>query len=205
MSSPYNGYSPEERQASCPVQARARKAGVLAPDPEVGCEMCGRKYGYLCPHLEDYDRCVSDAHHLCVFCHMTLHCRFWRPNTWLRLVWHLTYEKGYEPPYYKHGGQYFSNIKKRPDHDFEDRVLDEHKVHWWQYLRMEEIDFRALKAAGDPHVKDITHPENPEIDLVYNLTDGYDVPTESPAYLKKKLKEEQEKLQRQFDWGDLGH
>jgi hypothetical protein len=78
----YNGWSPDERLATLPVQKAAIAAGQLAR-PE-SCSICGsHKEVWL--HDERYDRPL-EAYHVCRRCHRTLHARFADPASWADLV-----------------------------------------------------------------------------------------------------------------------
>jgi ribosomal protein L40E len=86
----YNGFSPEARRATLPIQKQAIAEGTLAK-PEV-CSVCGFRNGdapwpenSVWLHDEDYRRPL-DAHPICRRCHGVLHRRFVTPEPWLDLV-----------------------------------------------------------------------------------------------------------------------
>jgi len=85
----YNGWSPEERRATLPIQRAALKAGEMA-SPE-RCSICGfdgssmEDGNRLELHDERYDEPLS-AYPICRRCHRILHARFERPARWKRLV-----------------------------------------------------------------------------------------------------------------------
>jgi hypothetical protein len=88
--SPYNGFSPDERRATLPVQRAAILAGKM-PKPSQ-CSICGftsesdpASNNRVTLHDENYDRTL-EAYPVCRHCHRTLHARFNRPNPWLRLI-----------------------------------------------------------------------------------------------------------------------
>jgi hypothetical protein len=86
----YNGFSPEERRASIPLQRVAMKTGRM-PKPS-RCTICGfighpdpahsNRLGW---HNETYDTPLV-AHQICRWCHGALHGRFDRSARWLALV-----------------------------------------------------------------------------------------------------------------------
>ena len=84
----YNGWSPEQRRATSPVQIAAVRSGML-PYPS-RCSICSVQ-GYrgssnpVWLHDEDYADPLA-AHPICRRCHRTLHERFDHPEPWLSLV-----------------------------------------------------------------------------------------------------------------------
>jgi hypothetical protein len=87
---PYNGYSPEERAASSPIQNRAVRTGRMVHPTT--CSVCGfsdpanpKGRGYIFAHLEDYRRPL-ETHPACKACHAALHARFSDPARWLRIA-----------------------------------------------------------------------------------------------------------------------
>lgn len=86
----YNGFSPDQRRATLPIQKQAISDGLI-PKPTT-CSICGFRNGdapwaedSVWLHDEDYDRPL-EAYHICRLCHGTLHRRFERPEPWLALV-----------------------------------------------------------------------------------------------------------------------
>jgi hypothetical protein len=87
----YNGWSPEERTATNPVQQAAIRSG-RQPRP-TSCSVCGcfgnkadwRAIDAVWFHNERYDRPL-DVYPICRRCHWTLHSRFDDPQPWLDLV-----------------------------------------------------------------------------------------------------------------------
>lgn len=84
----YNGWSPEERIATLPVQREAILSGAIAKPST--CSICGitprdgsRNSVWL--HDENYAEPLA-AYHVCRKCHRTLHDRFEQPEPWLILV-----------------------------------------------------------------------------------------------------------------------
>ena len=121
----YNGFTPDERFASIPIQNDALRRGVIKQP--VGCSICGfskpndfKGQGYIFMHLESYSSPL-DIYPACKRCHAVLHARFVTPERWLEIVrahfqegawftkltmnpasqwqlYHLTYPKGLPPP-----------------------------------------------------------------------------------------------------------
>ena len=84
----YNGWSPEERLATVPIQREAIRSGKLAkPDT---CSICGARHGDdpanpVWLHDEKYDEPLT-AYSICRVCHRVLHNRFDLPEPWLALI-----------------------------------------------------------------------------------------------------------------------
>jgi len=86
----YNGWSPEQRLATLPVQRAALKAGaLLAP---TCCSVCGfdpreqpSAANRVWLHDEDYGDPLA-AYAICRRCHWALHERFDDPQPWLAIV-----------------------------------------------------------------------------------------------------------------------
>ena len=162
MSRPYNGFSVKERQLGSKAQNWAKKDGIVFGTV---CEMCGQEQGVVVPHAEDYDRCISDAHPMCVHCHMSLHNRFDNPSRWLWLVRMVTSSNYRSEPWWDFQAYFRAEpyFKKYPEVT---PLAEEEKKHWWQHLAMEEIDLRKLP---EEEQMKITHPRNPEVDEKYSL------------------------------------
>ena len=84
----YNGWSPEERSATIPIQQEAIRTGVILKPTT--CSICGTtpEPGSRNPvwlHDENYADPLA-AFHICRRCHLTLHRRFEQPEPWLALV-----------------------------------------------------------------------------------------------------------------------
>ena len=86
----YNGWSPDERLATLPIQKAAIASGALAR-PRI-CTICGstgnrdwRAEDAVWLHDEDYANPLA-AYALCRRCHRLLHRRFEEPEPWLALV-----------------------------------------------------------------------------------------------------------------------
>ena len=78
----YNGWSPDERRATLPIQREAIRSGAI-PRPS-RCSICSStKDVWL--HDERYDRPL-EAYEICRSCHRTLHARFDAPEPWLALL-----------------------------------------------------------------------------------------------------------------------
>ena len=81
---PYNGFSPEQREASMHwMNAAILRREVRAYPGE--CSQCGQREGQLSYHTEDYSWPFGPhvvEHHLCAVCHLLLHARFTRPARW---------------------------------------------------------------------------------------------------------------------------
>ena len=84
----YNGWSPEERIATLPVQRAAIRLGTIAKPST--CSICGITPGAdsnnpVWLHDENYAEPLA-AYHICRACHRILHNRFEQPEPWLTLV-----------------------------------------------------------------------------------------------------------------------
>lgn len=86
----YNGWSPEERLATLPIQREAVKSGQLQRPTH--CSICGcasnrdwRADDAVWFHDERYDRPL-EPYPVCRRCHRILHQRFEDPQCWLDLV-----------------------------------------------------------------------------------------------------------------------
>lgn len=103
----YNGWSPEQRLATLPVQRAALNAGTL--DRPTTCSLCGfypRKQpgttNRVWMHNEDYGDLLA-TYAICRRCHWALHERFDDPASWLAIVArHGT------------GGQWFAHLSMDP-------------------------------------------------------------------------------------------
>jgi hypothetical protein len=78
----YNGWSPEERRATLPIQRDAIRSGQMAR-PTI-CSVCGSSHDVWL-HDERYDRPL-EAYPVCRLCHRALHMRFDEPAGWMTLV-----------------------------------------------------------------------------------------------------------------------
>lgn len=86
----YNGFSPDQRRASLPIQKEAVQNGTLIHP--VKCSICGfsdptalKGRGYIFAHLENYDRPL-EIHPACKRCHAAIHARFKDPPRWTRIA-----------------------------------------------------------------------------------------------------------------------
>lgn len=83
----YNGFSPEERRATVPIQLRAFAWGEIER-PRV-CSICGfdkpQRPSDIVLHNEDYTKPLI-GFACCRRCHSRLHERFSDPKRWLRLL-----------------------------------------------------------------------------------------------------------------------
>lgn len=86
----YNGWSPEERLATVPIQKAAIASGELARPTR--CSICGvqgnrnwRADDAVWLHDENYADPLS-AYAACRRCHRLLHNRFEAPQAWLALI-----------------------------------------------------------------------------------------------------------------------
>ena len=104
----YNGFSPEERQATWMIQKKLRNDGIMSWDQQP-CEMCGNG-GFIMPHLESYFD-YNDFHPLCLPCHMSLHARFSRPMAWILYLNMLSW--GWKPPIFDNTEFYFNSTTNR--------------------------------------------------------------------------------------------
>ena len=78
----YNGWSPEERLVTLPVQREALRSGAI-PRPD-NCSICGSNQNVWL-HDENYADPLA-AYLICRLCHRALHERFENPGPWLSLV-----------------------------------------------------------------------------------------------------------------------
>jgi hypothetical protein len=95
----YNGWSPEQRLATLPVQREAIRAGAI-PRPTI-CSICGSRENVWL-HDENYADPLA-AYHVCRPCHRALHERFDQPGPWLALV-----------SRYKTGDRWFERLSTDP-------------------------------------------------------------------------------------------
>jgi hypothetical protein len=82
----YNGWSPDERLATVPIQKAAIASGAL-PRPRI-CSICRAHWSRENPvwlHDENYADPLA-AYPICRRCHRTLHQRFDYPEPWRALV-----------------------------------------------------------------------------------------------------------------------
>lgn len=84
----YNGWRPEERVATLPVQREAIRSGAIAKPAT--CSICGvmpapGSDNPVWLHDEDYTEPLL-AYHVCRLCHRLLHERFERPEPWRALL-----------------------------------------------------------------------------------------------------------------------
>ncbi len=83
----YNGWSPEERRATVPIQLEAFRSGKIAR-PTV-CTICGfdklKQPSDVVLHTEDYSRPLT-GFGVCRRCHDALHRRFENTSRWFRLL-----------------------------------------------------------------------------------------------------------------------
>jgi|SRR5579884_4011399 len=83
----YNGWSPEERQATVPIQLEAFRLGKIKRP--TSCSICGfnkpKRPSDIVLHNERYDQPLI-GHGLCRRCHQVCHLRFDHPGRWRRLL-----------------------------------------------------------------------------------------------------------------------
>lgn len=78
----YNGFQPKQRYAAL-RWLRAEQAAGRRPAHPTACMACGQQDGILDFHSEDYSEPFGahiGAYELCFACHLSLHCRFSRPQ-----------------------------------------------------------------------------------------------------------------------------
>lgn len=97
---PYNGFTPEDRNAAQAWLNIQWKAGTL-PRPTKCCA-CGQEHGIIDAHAEDYslpfEAGKTDQYHLCFRCHMMVHCRYKNRREWL--MYKLAVSRGFRfPPF----------------------------------------------------------------------------------------------------------
>lgn len=78
----YNGWSPDERRATLPLQYAALREGRMAKPTT--CSIC-TSTSSVWLHDEDYGQPLA-AYPVCRACHRSLHDRFDDPASWLDLV-----------------------------------------------------------------------------------------------------------------------
>lgn len=73
--SEYNGFTGDERTRFSRVQKKAIEDGILKPEEETRCIMCGQDRGIRAYHVENYfpERIVENSTPLCASCHQQLH------------------------------------------------------------------------------------------------------------------------------------
>jgi hypothetical protein len=105
----YNGWSPDERRATLPIQKAAIASGELARPTT--CSICGctgnrdwRADDAVWLHDEDYANPLA-VYAVCRRCHRTLHQRFDDPTTWLTLV----------ARHHRDGGAWFKQLTMDPE------------------------------------------------------------------------------------------
>jgi hypothetical protein len=85
--SAYNGWLPEERRATIPIQQAAYRSGTLVRPTR--CTICGfdrpAQPSDIILHSERYDMPLT-GYGCCRRCHNVLHLRFEQPERWLRLL-----------------------------------------------------------------------------------------------------------------------
>lgn len=83
----YNGWSPEERRATVPIQIEAFRTGRI--ERPTRCSICGfdkpERPSQIVLHTERYDQPLV-GFGVCRRCHSRLHERFDDPARWLRLL-----------------------------------------------------------------------------------------------------------------------
>lgn len=83
----YNGWSPEERRATVPIQLEAFRTGLIKRP--IRCSICGfdtpKHPSGIVLHNERYDQPLV-GFGSCRRCHARLHERFDNPIRWLRLL-----------------------------------------------------------------------------------------------------------------------
>jgi hypothetical protein len=136
----YNGFSGTERMAADKILKHLILSGKLVNPGK--CEICGKQTKSLMNHLEDYSK-IETSKWLCVYCHMTLHSRFRRPNYWKELC--LTVRKGLPVPYYETVGQWFNSFKNVTDKQ-EFKLSPNER--WWEQLSFTPINLRATLFDG---------------------------------------------------------
>jgi len=83
----YNGWSPEERRATVPIQLKAFRVGKIKRPTR--CTICGfdkpKREREIVLHNERYDQPLV-GFGCCRRCHNALHRRFEDPARWVRLL-----------------------------------------------------------------------------------------------------------------------
>ncbi len=71
----YNGFTGKEREKYARIQQKAIKNGILKPEEEVKCTMCGQDKGIRVYHAENYfpERIVENSTPMCASCHDQYH------------------------------------------------------------------------------------------------------------------------------------
>lgn len=99
----YNGFTPQQREASIPILKKAIAEGRIKDPMHDKCCICGQDKGIRHLHNEDYspDKVVEDAHCVCWRCHMMIHGRFRHPNSFAKYMIDVTIYKKQFPPVYR--------------------------------------------------------------------------------------------------------
>ena len=83
----YNGWPPEQRQATIPIQRAAFRQGLIARP--AFCSICGfdrpATPGSITLHLENY-AVPLEGYGCCRRCHQAVHGRFGGPERWMRFL-----------------------------------------------------------------------------------------------------------------------
>lgn len=85
----YNGFTGKEREKYSKIQQKAIAEGILKPENEIKCTMCGQDKGIRVYHVENYfpERIVENSTPMCASCHDQYHRV--RPNNPLKFRQYL--------------------------------------------------------------------------------------------------------------------
>lgn len=137
--STYNGFSGKERSATDRLQKKAITEGRLKLKKI--CCVCGQTQGAIMMHLENYFKPLDpdEIKEMCVECHLSLHSRFRKPNTWIKRC--LDARKGIKSkPYYSAWAYIQETNIHSTDLDPIEFIPD--KTKWWECLSFEKQDLR---------------------------------------------------------------
>jgi hypothetical protein len=134
----YNGYSGKDRNRVAMLQRKAIYEGTLPPPTK--CEICGQTDGGILYHNEDYDEAIKGAHQLCIECHLRLHARQFKPNTWHNYLAKIA-RGGISKPYRTNSE--FLRRNMGPDDPFRADWENPRDV-WYRRLTQRPMRFREL-------------------------------------------------------------
>lgn len=137
----YNGFTAEERSAvEKRIRDKVERGEVVKKNV---CEMCLLHGTYTMFHYENYAD-INAYHELCVECHMKLHGRFRRPNTWKNHLAAL--RRGYTSAIYHSAGVYIQRHLNELDEELMEGTTFE-PIEWWEGLSMNWKETEKIKVS----------------------------------------------------------